>query len=96
MVVCLAVGASTVARNLNGQLHEVINELVRRGITLEQAKKEFEKQFIVSTLRSNEGNFSRSARRLGVHRNTLRNKVCSLEISDGDYSRRSKADRKRR
>ena len=32
-------------------------------------RQEFEKQFIVATLRTNEGNLSRSAQSLGVHRN---------------------------
>lgn len=67
-------------QNLNGRLHQLVNELVRRGLTLGQAKREFEKQFIVSTLRSNEGNLTRSAKCLGVHRNTLRNKVSDLGI----------------
>lgn len=83
-------------RNLNGRLNQIVNELVRRGVTLEQARKEFEKQFIVAALRSNEGNFSRSAKSLGVHRNTLRNKVSNLGIGGGDYSARPGRGRPRR
>ena len=67
-------------KNLNGTLGDLVNELVRRGVTLEQGRKEFEKQFIVATLRSHRGNVTRSAQHLGVHRNTLRNKVCDLGI----------------
>lgn len=74
-----------VRRNLNGDLYRIVDELVRRGVTLEQARREFEKQYIVATLRTNEGNISRSARYLGVHRNTLRNKVCDLGIASQDY-----------
>lgn len=59
---------------------------MRRGVTLDQARKEFEKQFIVAALRTNEGNLSRSAKSLGVHRNTLRNKVSGLGIATRDYS----------
>ena len=73
-------------RNLNGQLSEIVAELVRNGVTLEQARREFEKQYIVASLRDNRGNFSQSARTLGVHRNTLRNKVSNLGIDGGDYS----------
>jgi DNA-binding NtrC family response regulator len=69
---------------INGSLSRVVDELVRRGITLEQARREFEKQFIVASLKSNEGNVCRSARTLGVHRNTLRNKVSSLGIGQDD------------
>lgn len=73
------------AETLNGRLHQIVDELVRRGVTLEQARREFERQFIVASLRSNDGNFCRSARCLGVHRNTLRNKVTDLGIEERDY-----------
>ncbi|MEA2695005.1 MAG: Fis family transcriptional regulator, factor for inversion stimulation protein [Acidobacteriota bacterium] len=73
-------------QNLNGRLHQIVDELVRRGVTLEQARREFERQFIVASLQSNQGNFCRSARSLGVHRNTLRNKVCDLGIPPEDYN----------
>jgi hypothetical protein len=35
--------------NLNGQLHQIVDELVRRGLTLEQARREFERQFSVAS-----------------------------------------------
>ena len=72
-------------QNLNGRLFLIVDELVRRGLTLEQARREFEKQFIVASLTSNRGNLCRSARSLGVHRNTLRNKVSDLGIGTEDY-----------
>jgi DNA-binding NtrC family response regulator len=65
---------------LNGQLTAIVDELVNRGVTLEQARQEFERQFIIASLRSNDWNYCRSARSLGVHRNTLRNKVSNLGI----------------
>ena len=65
---------------MQGQLLEIVDELVQQGVTLAQARKEFEKQFIVASIRSNDGNLGRSARSLGVHRNTLRNKVSDLGI----------------
>ena len=71
-------------QNLNGRLGQIVDELVRRGVPLDQARREFEKQFIVATLRTNEGNLSRSAQSLGVHRNTLRNKVSDLGIAARD------------
>ena len=70
--------------NLNGRLTQIVDELVRRGLTLTQARREFERQFIVAALRSNGGNLCRSARSLGVHRNTLRNKVSDLGIAADD------------
>lgn len=83
-------------QNLNGRLFQIVDELVRRGLTLEQARREFEKQFIVASLKSNRGNFCRSAKSLGVHRNTLRNKVSDLGIASEDYglSARKSARRK--
>ncbi len=81
-------------QSLNGRLFNIVDELVRRGVTLDQARKEFERQFIVASLKSNSGNFCRSARSLGVHRNTLRNKVSNLGIGAEDYDRRRQARRK--
>ncbi|QQR74933.1 MAG: hypothetical protein IPJ17_04940 [Holophagales bacterium] len=69
-------------RNLNGRLYDIVDELVSQGLTLEQARQEFERQFIVASLRTNEWNYCRSARSMGVHRNTLRNKISSLGILD--------------
>ena len=83
--------------SLNGRLTELVGELVDRGLTLEQARKQFEKQFILASLKSNKGNFTRSAVSLGVHRNTLRNKVATLGIcSDDVASRRPKPARSKR
>jgi DNA-binding NtrC family response regulator len=73
-------------QNLNGRLYAIVDELVQRGVTLEQARREFERQFIVASLKCNHGNFCRSARCLGVHRNTLRNKVSDLGIGCEDYN----------
>lgn len=81
--------------NLQGRLIEIVDELVEQGVTLEQARREFEKQFIVASIKSNEGNLGRSAQSLGVHRNTLRNKVCDLGIASEDYNARSKARARR-
>ena len=69
-------------RNLNGRLLEIVDELVDQGLTLEQARQEFERQFISASLRTNDWNFCRSARSLGVHRNTLRNKMSSLGLAE--------------
>jgi DNA-binding NtrC family response regulator len=74
---------------LNGQLTEIVDELVHQGVTLEQARQEFERQFIMASLRSNDWNYCRSARSLGVHRNTLRNKVSHLGIPTSEGRGRS-------
>ena len=84
-----------VTKDLNGRLFQIVDELVRQGVTLDQARREFEKQYIVSSLRSSSGNHTRSARRLGVHRNTLRNKLSNLGIESTEYGRTSRAPRRR-
>jgi len=76
-------------QSLNGQLTEIVDELVHQGVTLEQARQEFERQFIMASLRTNDWNFCRSARSLGVHRNTLRNKVSHLGIPKAEGRSRS-------
>jgi hypothetical protein len=40
-----------------GRLYQIVDELVRRGVTLEQARREFERQFIVASLKSNRPRF---------------------------------------
>ncbi|MCH9648504.1 MAG: hypothetical protein K0U98_09710 [Deltaproteobacteria bacterium] len=72
--------------SLNGRLCQIVSELVSQGLTLEQARKEFERQFILASLASHQGSIGRSAKSLGIHRNTLRNKVSSLGIGTKDYS----------
>ena len=66
--------------NLDGQLQEIIDELLSHGISLDLAKKEFEKKYIVGAVKRSSGNLGRAASSLGIHRNTLRNKVGILNL----------------
>jgi DNA-binding NtrC family response regulator len=66
--------------NLDSQLQQVIEELLSHGISLDLAKKEFEKKYIVGAVKRSSGNLGRAASSLGIHRNTLRNKVGLLNI----------------
>lgn len=66
--------------NLDGQLQQIIEELLAHGISLDLAKKEFEKKYIVGAVKRSSGNLGRAANSLGIHRNTLRNKVGLLNI----------------
>jgi DNA-binding NtrC family response regulator len=66
--------------NLDSQLQQVIDELLSHGISLDLAKKEFEKKYIVGAVKRSSGNLGRAASSLGIHRNTLRNKVGLLNI----------------
>jgi DNA-binding NtrC family response regulator len=66
--------------NLDGQLQQIIDELLAHGISLDLAKKEFEKKYIVGAVKRSSGNLGRAALSLGIHRNTLRNKAGILNI----------------
>jgi DNA-binding NtrC family response regulator len=66
--------------NLDGQLQQIIDELLAHGITLDLAKKEFEKKYIAGAVKRSSGNMGRAASSLGIHRNTLRNRVGILNI----------------
>ena len=63
-----------------GTLERLIAEWVNGGIKLNQALREFEKRYITMALKENRGNRSLAARKLGIHRNTLINKVKSLNL----------------
>lgn len=62
-------------RNMKQKLEALIGEMVTGGIRLDEAMREFESQFLRHVLRDNNGNQSRTAESLGMHRNTLRNKL---------------------
>jgi DNA-binding NtrC family response regulator len=81
-------------QDLSGRLCQIVDELVHRGLTLEQARNEFERLFILSALRQHNGNMGRSAESLGVHRNTLRNKVTSLGIGLEEHGLRRSSRRR--
>lgn len=70
--------------SLNSHLFRIVDELVRQGVTLTQARQEFEKQFVTASLRKHEGSLARSARSLGLPRKTLKNKVLALGIEPGN------------
>jgi ActR/RegA family two-component response regulator len=57
------------------QLRVLVAEMVRGGIPLELAKREFERIFLEEVLASHEGNHSAAAREIGIHRNTLAKKL---------------------
>jgi DNA-binding protein Fis len=62
------------------QLESLVGMLVERGILLEEAVGEFEKKFIRRVLERCKGNQSRSAKALGIHRNTLSRKVTEYKL----------------
>ncbi len=62
------------------QLEKLIGEMVERGILYVDAQREFEKRFIARVLARCDGNLSRTASALGIHRNTLSRKMDELHL----------------
>ncbi len=62
------------------QLEKLIGEMVDKGILFVDAQREFEKRFIMRILARCDGNVSRAAEALGMHRNTLSRKMTELRL----------------
>lgn len=62
------------------QLEKLIGEMVDKGILYVDAQREFEKRFISRVLLRCDGNLSRAAVALGIHRNTLSRKMAELKL----------------
>jgi len=62
------------------QLEGLILQMVDRGILFDEAVGEFEKRFIKRVLDRTNGNQSRAAEVLGIHRNTLSRKIVEYKL----------------
>ena len=60
---------------MKSRLEALVTEMVDRGILYEDAVEEFEKHFILTVLERTNGNLSKAADKLKVHRNTLSKRV---------------------
>lgn len=56
---------------MRDQLEALVGQMVERGILLDEAIAEFKKRFVKRALDRANGNQSRAAKLLGIHRNTL-------------------------
>ena len=65
---------------MRGELDALISQIHKSGILYTEAVREFRKAFIATVLRENNGNQSKTARELGMHRNTLSRTVSALEL----------------
>lgn len=75
---------------MRDKLRSLVAELVRGGVPLEMACREFERIYIEEVLASHAGNQSAAARELGIHRNTLSRKLEPAHVA-GPALRRARA-----
>jgi transcriptional regulator with PAS, ATPase and Fis domain len=73
---------------VKNQLDALIDELVENDILFEDALSEFEKRFIRKVLEKNNGNLSKAAKTLRIHRNTLSRKIAVLNLDHQPKRRR--------
>jgi DNA-binding protein Fis len=65
---------------MKDQLEGLVGQMVERGILFQEAVGEFEKRFIKRVLDRSNGNQSRAAKVLGIHRNTLSRKIGAYKL----------------
>ena len=65
---------------MKDQLVALIDRMIEQGILFPEAVTEFEKRFIQRILEKNNGNQSKTAEALGIHRNTLSRRVEDLGL----------------
>ena len=81
------------------RLEALIDEMLDGQIMLDEALTEFEKLYIQKALARNKEHLSRTATKLGIHRNTLAKRVASYRTQEraatNHNSRKTSARRKR-
>jgi Fis family transcriptional regulator len=65
------------------QLESVVFQMYRTGVRCSEAVREFQRAFIITVLKDQNGNQCKAAERLGMHRNTLRRTIRDLDIDIG-------------
>lgn len=73
---------------MKDQLDGLVTQMVEKGILFDEAVEEFEKRFIKRVLDRNNGNQSRTAQALGIHRNTLSRKIDEYKIPSNNHRSR--------
>jgi Fis family transcriptional regulator, factor for inversion stimulation protein len=65
---------------MSDELDSLVKRMYHGGILYHEAVREFQKAFIASALREHRGNLSKTAPRLGLHRNSLTRIVAQLGL----------------
>jgi two-component system nitrogen regulation response regulator GlnG len=71
--------------DVKDQLEGLVSQMVERGILFDEAVCEFEKRFIKRILDRTQGNQSRAAEALGIHRNTLSRKIGEYKLEPNGH-----------
>jgi Fis family transcriptional regulator, factor for inversion stimulation protein len=62
------------------ELERLVLQMYRSGLRYSEAVREFQRTFLATVLREANANQVRAAKRLGIHRNTLRRQIHELEL----------------
>jgi DNA-binding NtrC family response regulator len=65
---------------ISDKLEKLVEEMVDKGVHFEDAVREFEKRFITRVLGKEDGSLTKTADKLGIHRNTLTRKMGEYKI----------------
>jgi DNA-binding NtrC family response regulator len=65
---------------MKDQLEHLVAEMLVKGVRFDDAQREFEKRFIIHAMQKVDGNLSKAADLLGIHRNTLSRKVTEYRL----------------
>jgi Fis family transcriptional regulator, factor for inversion stimulation protein len=65
---------------MRAQLEALVREMVEKGILYDDARREFERRYILYALERGDGNIGRAAELIGMHRNTLSRKISEYDI----------------
>ena len=66
--------------SMKQRLEDLVEEMIKGGIRFPEAKRDFEKRFLSRVIEQENGNLSRAARTLHIHRNTLSKKLQELKL----------------
>ena len=65
---------------MKDNLDSLVNMMIDNGIMFPDAVDEFERRFIKKMLEKANGNQSKASKALGIHRNTLKRKIETLDL----------------
>ena len=65
---------------MKDELEGIVLQMYEAGMRCSEAVREFKEAFILTVLKDQRGNQCRAAKKLDIHRNTLRRTIQDLEI----------------